>query len=324
MELNNIAILGPRGNVGTAIINELLKDGTRFSITGISREHSPYQPLSDSGIVAKNIDYESLSALTEAFNGQDAVVNCTTGGSTQYDASKLIINAAVAAGVKFYFANEYVGNIHREEYRRLPEAFVGAKIRVREYLEELGRNGKIQWTALNGGPFFDMWLMKGPAGFNVRDRRARIYGSGNTPLHWTPLPTIALAAANMLRNPAPIANRAIHISTVPGLSQNVILSTLESILGGKFAVEHVDIDKIHNNALIALERGELGKAMKGLTVGHQFYEGQRGSVDGVTIDNELVGVHSVSVEDAIKQAIELYGKEFPIVEGMYFVEACEI
>ena len=79
-----------------------------------------------------------------------------TGGSTQYEPSKLIIDAAVAAGVRLLFANEYVGHITREQYRRLPEAFVGAKVRIREYLHDLGTHGKIAWTSLNGGPFFDM------------------------------------------------------------------------------------------------------------------------------------------------------------------------
>jgi hypothetical protein len=83
-------------------------------------------------------------------------VNCITGGVTQWDPSKRIIDAAIAAGVKFFFANEFVGYVTREQYRRLPEAFVGAKYRIRGYLEELGKEGKIKWTSLNGGPFFDM------------------------------------------------------------------------------------------------------------------------------------------------------------------------
>lgn len=84
------------------------------------------------------------------------MVNCITGGATQYDPTKLIIDAAVAAGVNFYFANEYVGPLEREQYRRLPEAFVGSKVRIRAYLEGLAKEGKIVWTALNGGPFFEM------------------------------------------------------------------------------------------------------------------------------------------------------------------------
>ena len=174
------------GNVGNTIITELLKDGARFTITAITRSTSSYTPPS-TAITHRTVDYTSFSSLQAAFQGQDAVVNCVTGGATHYEPSKLIIDAAVAAGVKFFFANEFVGDITRKEFTRLPEAFVGSKCRIREYLEELGREKKLTWASLNGGPFFDMCrfssvhrglafrknntnpsttgLMKGPAGF---------------------------------------------------------------------------------------------------------------------------------------------------------------
>jgi hypothetical protein len=48
----------------------------------------------------------------------------------------------------------------REQFRKLPESFVGAKVRIREYLVKLGKEGKIAWTGLNGGPFFEMCKFK--------------------------------------------------------------------------------------------------------------------------------------------------------------------
>lgn len=146
----------PGGNVGTAIIAELLKDGSSFNITAISRKTSTYTAPSDPNITHKTVDYTSHASLVQAFTGHDAIVNCITGGATQYEPSKLIIDAAIAANVKFFFANEFVSNIESEQFRRLPELLAGAKFRIREYLEELGTTGKIAWTSLNGGPFFDM------------------------------------------------------------------------------------------------------------------------------------------------------------------------
>lgn len=290
------------------------------------------------------MDYISFSSLKEAFTGQDAIVNSITGGATQYEPSKLIIDAAVEAGVKFFFANEFVGYVESEQYKRLPEAFVGAKVRMRNYLEGLGKEGKIAWTSLNGGPFFDMceyllmveqnwiWListlglMKGPAGFDIANRRARIYGTGANPLYWTPLPTIGLAVANMLRNPAPILNRPIYICPFvkTELTQSILFNTLESILNVKFEVEKVDVKKIHWNAMIALERGEAAKAMKGFAVANQFYEEDCGNDFSHLVENETVGVEILSVEDAVKDAIARYGEDCKIVEGMFRVEPCEV
>ena len=140
-----------------------MKTPERYNITAISRD-STNLPLADSNITTKTVDYDSFESLRDTFTGQDAVVNCVTGGATQYGPSKRIVDAAGAAGVKLYFANEFVGNIDREQYKRLPESFVGAKIRMRQYLEVLGKEGKITWTALNGGPFFDMCELISPWG----------------------------------------------------------------------------------------------------------------------------------------------------------------
>ncbi|KAL1794279.1 hypothetical protein ACET3X_007700 [Alternaria dauci] len=335
MELKRIAVLGPGGNVGNTIITELRKDGPRFTITAITRSTSSYTPPSTT-IAHRTVDYTSFSSLLAAFQGQDAVLNCVTGSATQYEPSKLIIDAAVAVGVKFFFANEFVGDVTRKEFTRLPEAFVGAKCRIREYLEELGREKKMAWASLNGGPFFDMWLMKGPAGFDMPNRHARIYGTGNEPLHWTPLAIIGLAAGNMLRNPLSIINRPILICPFPHLTQNVLLRTLEKLLGTTFSVEHVDVQKIHRHALVVLEKwkeggeqeegkAQMGKAIKGLAICNQFDESEdKAKHLGQTFQNEIVGVKIMQVEDAVKDALERYGNECQVVQGMFTVEACEI
>ena len=169
-------------------------------------------------------------------------------------------------------------------------------------------------------------LMKGPAGFDIANRKARIYGTGSNPLCWTPLPTIALAAANMLRNSEPILNRPIYISPFPKhqLTQRVLLNTLESVLNSKFEVEEIDIKKINENARIALDRGEVGKAMKGLTISTQFYEEDSGNDFSDLVENETVGVGMMNVEDAVRHAIQTYGNDCKVVEGMFRVEACEV
>jgi uncharacterized protein YbjT (DUF2867 family) len=133
-----------------------MQDGPRFDITAITRQTSSYTAPLDSNITHKTVDYSSFDSLVTAFIGQDAIVNCVTGGATQYEPSKLIIDAAIAAGVEFFFANEFVSNMESEQFKRLPEARAGAKVRIRAYLEGLGKEGKISWTSLNGGPFFDM------------------------------------------------------------------------------------------------------------------------------------------------------------------------
>jgi hypothetical protein len=152
---------------------------------------------------------------------------------------------------------------------------------------------------------------------------------------------MGLAAANMLRNPIPILNRPIlldPISPSSTVTQNMLLRTLEKLLNTTFTVSHVDLDKIHRNALVVLEdwkegckqdegKAQMGNAVKGLAVCNQFYEGDDDSraKDLVyNVQHEVVGVETLQLEDAVKDALQRYGKDCQVVQGMFTVEACEV
>jgi hypothetical protein len=168
--------------------------------------------------------------------------------------------------------------------------------------------------------------MKGPGGFDIANRSARIYGTGENILFWTPLPTMGLAAANMLRHPESTLNRPIYICPFNKLTQNMLLNTLESVLDTKFTVENVDVEKINKNANIILERGgpDASRAFRGLAFSTQYYEKDSGNDFSHLVENETVGVENMSVEHAVRKALERYGRDCKAVEGMFRVEACEI
>ena len=184
--------------------------------------------------------------------------------------------------------------------------------------------GEIAYTALNGGPFFDMCesplfpsfyeterdaesnagLRKGAAGFDIPAHKATIYGTGNNLTCWTPLPVAATAAVNMLRNPDTILNRAIFVCGVRDLTQNAMLAALEAETGEKFALEYVDVERIRLDAMDALERGEPGKATRGLTINAQFNEKDSGANFWDKVENELVGIEAVDVRAAVREYLK--------------------
>ena len=150
--------------------------------------------------------------------------------------------------------------------------------------------------------------MGGPSGFDIANRKARIYGSGNNLSCWTPLPTIAVAVVNMLRNPSAILNRGIFVSGVLDLTQNAILTALEAETGDKFSVEHVDVRQI-KEALEALEKGEYRQATMGLTINSNFNEEDSAANFWDKVENELVGVKPVTVQEAVRDAMSSWRKE---------------
>lgn len=165
--------------------------------------------------------------------------------------------------------------------------------------------------ALNGGPFFDMWLSKGPAGFDLVQRKATIYDTGNNLACWTPLPVVASAVVNMLRSPNPkIINRGVFICGVKDVTQNAILAALESEIGkgegegeGKFTVEHVPLEPIKEAAMKALERGEWRNATRGLALWFNFKQGVSRADFWNKVENELVGVQAVGLDEAVRAVL---------------------
>ena len=141
--------------MGSTIISTLLKDEGRFQITALTRSSSTYSPPNDS-IKVITADFDSSVSLNAALRGQDALLCCVPGGATKFAAQKLLIDAAIEARVKLFFASEFGGNIMSPHYRLFPTEIVGDKVKVREYLEERAKMGEIAWTSLNGGPFFDL------------------------------------------------------------------------------------------------------------------------------------------------------------------------
>jgi hypothetical protein len=105
-------------------------------------------------------------------------------------------------------------------------------------------------------------------------------------------------------------------------------------LGTKFEVEEVDIERIFQNAMTVLgryEKGEPGgegiaQAVKGLAVCNQFYEEEVGTEKSFSdlVENWIVGVETMDVRDAVRDAISRYGRDCAVVEGMFRVEACEV
>ncbi|KAF1981893.1 NAD(P)-binding protein [Aulographum hederae CBS 113979] len=305
MQLKNIAIIGPRGIVGSALIDELSKHPSSFNLTALPRSSSAsyVPPPTNPHISIHPTDFTSPTSLATAFTNQDCILCCVPGGSTQFPYQKTLIDAAISAGVKVFFASEFISDPLSEAFAIFPTEVVGEKARARRYLEEKAQREEIGFMAVNGGPMFDLWLMKGPAGFDIKARTVNIYGTGKNLACWTPLPVIATAVVNMLRNAEPVLNHAVLVSGVEGVTQNAILAALEEEIGEKFTVEKVDIKKLKKEAMDALERGELKMAMRGLTLNSNFNEEDSKSNFWDQVENDLVGVKPVSVKEAVRDAM---------------------
>lgn len=88
------------GNVGSSVLPELLKSD--LVLSAVTRETSSAK--FPEGVTHVKSDF-SLSSLTEAFKGQDAVISMLP--ITALGDQAVVIEAAIAAGVKRFIPSEY-------------------------------------------------------------------------------------------------------------------------------------------------------------------------------------------------------------------------
>ena len=176
------------------------------------------------------VDLSSLSALTAAFVGHDAIVSAVS--SPTLARERIWMDAAVAAGVKRIVPSEFSTNLENALAQKLP--IVTDKLAIRQYVVEKlcvqhgsesgngdesgeGRKG-LEWTTINNGPFLrkDLWL-DGFLGVDAPNKRVTYYDGGHRAVCTSTLERIAEAVAKCLtpEHWAETCNQAVYVySTV--------------------------------------------------------------------------------------------------------------
>lgn len=173
------------------MLQELLDSGL-FEITVLTRQSSSFL----SNVNVAKVDYDSIESLTTALAGQDALVS--TLGSLAVAKQKLLIDAAVKAGVKRIIPSEFGCDLFNPKVRELP-VFTG-KVEIEKYLAELAEKGLVSYTLVFNGLFLDWGLKKGIF-FNFKDRTAELYDGGEVLISTTRLATAAKAVRRILTHP---------------------------------------------------------------------------------------------------------------------------
>jgi len=232
------------------VVLEALIASKKFKVTVGTRDASNHS--FPEGVEVVQIDYSSQESLVSAFKGQDAVV-VTIGNHNPALLEQIqmeVVNAAVAAGVTHIIPSNFGGDLalHRNPVLEF-------KIRVEEHLDKLSSEGKINYTAIGTGIFFNWGLMNGFLGFDLVNKKATLLNDGNLKLNFTNLSTIAEAITTILSNPGLIKNRLALIHDV-FVSQNDILKVAEEELEAKFEVSYVNTEDLRRKSEAGLPTGD--------------------------------------------------------------------
>lgn len=190
--LRNVAFAGATGQLGSVIVQELLKSG-KHTVTAIVRSDSKSQP--PEGVQVAKVDYANESTIVEALKGQDALI-IIMNTSAPPDTSAKLVEAAAKAGVRWLLPDEWGGSGVNLEWER--DVFLGPpKQAIRESIEKLGVGS---WTGISGGFWYEFSLStyKEMYGFDFQNKEVTFFDDGNARINTSTWEHEARAVTNLL------------------------------------------------------------------------------------------------------------------------------
>jgi uncharacterized protein YbjT (DUF2867 family) len=283
-----IAVAGATGNLGPAIIQELVNANLSVTILSQSGNTSSLP----SSVKTIKVDYSSPSSLKSALTGQEVFLSLVP----DFNSQPALIDAAIAAGVQRFIPSEFGSNTSGNAKVAALPVFAG-KIATQQYLQE--RTDQISYTLVHNGLFLDWGLQVGFwAKLKNEAGPTPLYDGGNAKRSTTRLADVGKAVVGILANPEETKNRTVYIQST-ALSQRQILKIAQKV-NPEFKAETVDVsteDSVRKferkiNAGEAFEQGEFLEM-----IGVSIFREEFGGLWDEKNDNEVVGLKELSEEE---------------------------
>jgi nucleoside-diphosphate-sugar epimerase len=291
--IKNVTLVGGSGRLGTFILDKLLAS-SKFNVQVLKRagSSSTYAP----GAKVVETDFADLESLKAAFQGQDAVVSIV--GDAGVLSQKLMVDAAVAAGVKRFLPSNFGSNMTNPNTRMLP--VFAAKVTVEDYLIQKSKTTELTYTFVYVGGFTD-FAIRNKVIMDFSKYKPTLYNGGDSQFSTTSMPTVGDAVVGVLTHPMETQNRPVYVSEII-ISQNQLLSVAKQIAPSKpWAPVTVDLDGLVVSAKERFAQGQhdlptvipiLLKSIVDPEFGVKFIEN----------DNELLGI-KVKTEEYLVELI---------------------
>ena len=216
-----ILITGASGNLGNAVIKNLLKQVTASKIVGLFRNEDKAKNLSEQGVNVRIGDYSNKAALAKAFQGVEKLLLISSSGDDALTDHKNVIDAAKEAGVEqiYYTSGALNRNIADSKLGPLVDSYITTE----NYIIESG----ITYTIFQNGlysetiPFF--------VGEEVLETGIYL-PAGNGKASFATRTDMAEAIANVLASDGH-GNKTYVTSALPSYSFNEIAEMFSEISG---------------------------------------------------------------------------------------------
>jgi uncharacterized protein YbjT (DUF2867 family) len=291
----NVLLIGASGNLGKPILSALRADST-FNITVLSRVDSATTFASDVKVI--KADYSNKDALVKAFTAQDVVISVVAATAATADFDKILIDAALQAGVKWIIPTEFGPDTsHPAAANNL---ILSAKIATADLLKK--NQSAIAHTFVVTGFFLDWCFENGQLGFDIANHTATLYDDGKHLVSGTTLDHIGKAVAAILRHPELTLNKRIYVTDAT-FTQQQALSLFEKYTKTKWTVKNVTTESLIKQGAESIARGDMMQG--GFSQLLALYFGGQGASDFESkTSNKALGLETSSLEDIVEEAIK--------------------
>ncbi|KAF7595295.1 hypothetical protein BBP40_006544 [Aspergillus hancockii] len=286
MAATKVVLAGASGNLGPAVVKELLDAGLEVTVFTRPNSNQTFDPRAK----VTQVNYDSIDSLKTALTGQDVLVNSLP--PLNLDLHLRLIDASVAAGVKRFLPSEFGSDTTNPLASKLP--VYANKVAVQERLKKVAAESDLSYTLVITGAFLEFGLKTGFL-VNLAGPVAELYDGGDRKTSITTLPGIGRAVVGVVRNLEETKNKTVYVREVDA-SQKELLK-----LAGKEGLETkvVSTEELEKGAIEELKKpqpdhrvvavGFLRRAIFGEGYGGLFEEGK--------LSNELLGVKGLSGEE---------------------------
>ncbi|KFZ12981.1 hypothetical protein V501_03935 [Pseudogymnoascus sp. VKM F-4519 (FW-2642)] len=200
--------LGPKykTQLGRTIAQALIE--ASFTVNIVSRASSTFATHAHPSAIFKCASYESTMSLEEALQDQDAIVEAFNPIAAAYQDN--ILRAAIRMGVKHIITPDFSSDTFNPQAHEL--RIFEPKLCSQTRLESLASQGKIYWTAIIVGPFYDWAISRGLFWVNNQDRKITLFGSGNQRISMSALSIVGRATVAVLQHPKDFVNRPAYFA----------------------------------------------------------------------------------------------------------------
>lgn len=231
-------VVGATGLLGAEICRRALAAG--HPVRAVIRASSSYErveELRSAGAITVTADLKRPAEIEAACDGISAVITTASCTFSRQDGDSIetvdrlgqlqLIDAAKRAGVgRFVYVS--IPPVMRPDC-----ALFRAKREAEEHLVQSGLN----YTILLANYFMEVWLSP-VLGFDYRDHRAVVYGSGEAAIAWVSYRDVAGMAVDAVSTDG-ARNRALLVGGPESLAPHEVIRIFEATTGRSFAVEHV-------------------------------------------------------------------------------------